>query len=192
MVYSDRTVVGLLPKHFRSGLTIFCNCICVFLTFCWPCVSVINQLDGTKFLFYNKFITCVYVYYVRLCFEHMCSKHVDAWNELIVKQKFCASSWLITEITVSALSGVVRMLQWVNLTYAVVLSVCSPFSIRLTSYFSSVQIVFHQFFTYIVPNCADLLDPLIFVPKAGGGEGVNTWSTCFYHHHNNTYTWLMA
>jgi len=30
--------------------------------------------------------------------EHMCSKHVEAWNKLIVKQKFCASSWLITEI----------------------------------------------------------------------------------------------
>ena len=30
--------------------------------------------------------------------EHMCSKHVDAWNKLIVKQKVCASSWLITEI----------------------------------------------------------------------------------------------
>ena len=29
--------------------------------------------------------------------EHMCSKHVEAWNKLIVKQKFCASSWLITE-----------------------------------------------------------------------------------------------
>jgi len=27
-----------------------------------------------------------------------CSKHVEAWNKLIVKQKFCASSWLITEI----------------------------------------------------------------------------------------------
>ena len=30
--------------------------------------------------------------------EHMCSKHVKAWNKLIVKQKCCASSWLITEI----------------------------------------------------------------------------------------------
>jgi len=30
--------------------------------------------------------------------EHMCSKHVEAWNKLIVKQKFSASSWLITEI----------------------------------------------------------------------------------------------
>ena len=28
----------------------------------------------------------------------MGSKHVEAWNKLIVKQKFCASSWLITEI----------------------------------------------------------------------------------------------
>jgi len=28
----------------------------------------------------------------------MCSKHVEAWNKLIVKQKFCASSWLITEM----------------------------------------------------------------------------------------------
>jgi len=32
--------------------------------------------------------------------EHMCSKHVEAWNKLILKQKFCASSWLITEINV--------------------------------------------------------------------------------------------
>ena len=32
--------------------------------------------------------------------EHMCSKHVEAWNKLIVKYKFCASSWLITEINI--------------------------------------------------------------------------------------------
>ena len=30
--------------------------------------------------------------------EHMCSKHVEAWNKLIVKQKFCASIWLIIEL----------------------------------------------------------------------------------------------
>ena len=29
--------------------------------------------------------------------EHMCSKHVEAWNKLTVKKKICASSWLITE-----------------------------------------------------------------------------------------------
>jgi len=32
--------------------------------------------------------------------KHMCSKHVEAWNKLIVKLKFCASSWLITEINI--------------------------------------------------------------------------------------------
>jgi len=30
--------------------------------------------------------------------EHMCSKHVEAWNKLIVKQRFCESSWLFAEI----------------------------------------------------------------------------------------------
>ena len=32
--------------------------------------------------------------------EHMCSKLVEAWNKLTVKQKFRASSWLITEINI--------------------------------------------------------------------------------------------
>jgi hypothetical protein len=32
--------------------------------------------------------------------ECMYSKHVEAWNKLIVKQKFCASGWLITEINI--------------------------------------------------------------------------------------------
>jgi len=35
-----------------------------------------------------------------ICFEHMCSKHVEAWNKLIVKQTFCALSWLIIEINI--------------------------------------------------------------------------------------------
>jgi len=32
--------------------------------------------------------------------EHMCSKHVEAWNILTVKQKFCATNWLITVINI--------------------------------------------------------------------------------------------
>jgi len=32
--------------------------------------------------------------------EYICSKHVEAWNKLIVKQKFCALNWLITEINI--------------------------------------------------------------------------------------------
>ena len=32
--------------------------------------------------------------------EHMCLKYVQAWNKLIVKQNFYASSWLMTEINI--------------------------------------------------------------------------------------------
>jgi len=74
----------------------------------------------TKFLFYNKFISCLYMFRAHVLIikrscrcddtrgcviqfwppddEHMCSKHVETWNKLIVKRNFCASSWLITEI----------------------------------------------------------------------------------------------
>jgi len=55
-------------------------------------ISVINQLDAQSFCF------TISLFHASTCFEHMCSKHVEAWNKLIVKQKFCASSWLITEI----------------------------------------------------------------------------------------------
>jgi len=30
--------------------------------------------------------------------EHMCSKHVEVCNKIIVKRNFCASNWLIIEI----------------------------------------------------------------------------------------------
>ena len=39
-----------------------------------------------------------------------CSKHVEAWNKLIVIQKFCASSWLITEINILR-----RTVTWTSL-----------------------------------------------------------------------------
>jgi len=55
-------------------------------------ISVINQLDAQDFCF------TISSFHASTCFEHMCPKHVEAWNELIVKQNFCASSWLITEI----------------------------------------------------------------------------------------------
>jgi len=32
--------------------------------------------------------------------EHMCSKHVQAWNKNLLWNKFCASSWLNTEINI--------------------------------------------------------------------------------------------
>ena len=63
------------------------NSKCVF-------ISVINQLDAQNFCF------TISLFHASTCFKHMCSKHVQAWNKLIVKQKFCASSWLITEINI--------------------------------------------------------------------------------------------
>ena len=55
-------------------------------------ISVINQLDAQHFCF------TISLFHASTCFEHMCSKHLEAWNKLIVKQKFCTSSLLITEI----------------------------------------------------------------------------------------------
>jgi len=83
-------------------------------------ISVFNQLDAHNFCF------TISLFHASTCFEHhvliirrsklhytassiitpigddehMCSKHVEAWNILIVKQKLCASSWLNTEINI--------------------------------------------------------------------------------------------
>ena len=57
-------------------------------------ISVINQLDAQNFCF------TLILFHASTCFKHMCSKHVEAWNKLIIKQKFCASGWLITEINI--------------------------------------------------------------------------------------------
>ena len=45
----------------------------------------INQLDALNFI--------ISLFQASTCFEHMCSKHVEASNKLIIK--FSASSWLI-------------------------------------------------------------------------------------------------
>ena len=45
--------------------------------------------------------------------EHMCSKHVEAWNKLIVKQKFCVSSCVIAEIKkVISVTSEARAINW--------------------------------------------------------------------------------
>ena len=46
-------------------------------------ISVINQLDAQNFCFKISFISCLYMFRA---------------HKRVVKQKFCASSWLITEI----------------------------------------------------------------------------------------------
>ena len=42
-------------------------------------ISVINQPDSQHFCF------TISLFHVSTCFEHMCSKHVETWNKLIVK-----------------------------------------------------------------------------------------------------------
>jgi len=42
----------------------------------------------------------VYCNFDLLMMSTWCSKHVEAWNKVIVKQKLCASGWLITEINI--------------------------------------------------------------------------------------------
>ena len=62
--------------------------------------------------------TCTHHQEVKIAL-HMCPKYVEAWNRLIVKQKFCSSSWLITEInilkfTVSKTSKLDIFVSWVG------------------------------------------------------------------------------
>jgi len=70
----------IFVKHYRTENVYF--------------ISVNNQLDAQNFCFTMS------LFHASTCLEHMCSKRVKAWNKLIVKQKFCASSWLITEINI--------------------------------------------------------------------------------------------
>jgi len=37
-----------------------------------------------------------------LMINTFCSNHVEAWSKLILKQKFCTSSWLITKINLKS------------------------------------------------------------------------------------------
>jgi len=93
-------------------------------------ISVINQLDAQNFCFTISFISCLYMFrahvliIMRSKLQYTASGIVtaigvmipEAWNKLIVKQKFCASSLLITEInilrcTVSKTSKEERLLR---------------------------------------------------------------------------------
>ena len=68
-------------------------------------ISVINQLDAQNFCF------TISLFHASTCFENMCSASgsqncitPNAWDKLIVKQKFCPSSWLITVINKSVMT----------------------------------------------------------------------------------------
>jgi hypothetical protein len=96
--------------------------------------------------------------------------------DLLYKHFFFPNLALL--IILSALWRIVGMLIWVNLTLQRMSTICSPFPGRLImSDFPLVPIVFHQFFTCIMPWDVDLL-VLIFVPKASGDDGGITRGTC--------------
>ena len=151
-----KTQFVLRSKHILS----------LFLTFCWPCISVyLSQLLTN--LMHNIFVL-QWVYFMplhvsstsahhqevkialhslwyhhtyrcdddtRSCVkqfwppddEHMCSKHVEAWNKLIVKQKYCASSWLITELKILFILFI-KTDQFIS--YGAEVAVCSEINIK--------------------------------------------------------------
>jgi len=108
-----------LTKCKNQILTFRWPCISVYLS------QYLTNLMH-KILFHNKFyVTCLYLFrthvliirrsklhytasgiitpigvlfHASTCFEHMCSKHVEAWNKTYCETKFCASSWLNTGI----------------------------------------------------------------------------------------------
>ena len=100
----------------------------------YPILSPFNQLDAQN-LFHNEFYfmplhvssTCAHhqevktvlysIWYHHTCrwpsrAPDMCSKHEEAWNKLVVKQKFCASSWLITRINIFYTGTIVTFLYF--------------------------------------------------------------------------------
>jgi len=67
--------------------------------------------------------------------EYMCSKHVEAWNKLVVRQNLCASSWLITEIKLYMFRkvplSIIRGFSTVNSAMVYVIQVCWQLSTNL-------------------------------------------------------------
>ena len=71
-LYRIQVVLSVSGEHGEKTQTVY-----LFLN--------INQLDALNFI--------ISLFQASTCFEHKCSKHLDAWNKLIIK--FSASSWLI-------------------------------------------------------------------------------------------------
>ena len=59
-----------------------------------------NEHDEQNFCFKLS------LFHASTCFEHMSSKHIEAWNKLTVKEKCCASSWIFTEINTPSVIAV--------------------------------------------------------------------------------------
>jgi hypothetical protein len=78
-------------------------------------------------------------------------------------------------VNLSALPQIVYKLLQANLTLWHMSTICSPFSSHLiTSNFSSILIIFCQFFTWIAMGNVDLQFSPILVTKANAVEGETT------------------
>jgi len=78
-------------------------------------------------------------------------------------------------VILSALPQTIYMLLQANLTLWHMSTICSPFSSQLITFnFSSIPIIFCQFFTWIALGNADLQSSLILVTKANAVEGETT------------------
>jgi len=101
--------------------------------------------------------------------EHMCSKHVEAWNKLIVKQSFCASSCLIIEINIlrSTVSKTSKLHDYfcfifINRIHAVITGTGTGIGTGET-YISSLHKVGLALFSVVLFRCSsvDLLDTVL-------------------------------
>ena len=81
MKYSVSKLVFFLISQLHAR-TLLKNLTAAEVDTSFPFISVINKLDAQHFCF------TISLFHASTCFEH------------IVKQKFCASSWLITEINI--------------------------------------------------------------------------------------------
>ena len=85
--------------------------------------------------------------------EHMSSKHVEAWNKLTVKQKFCASSWLITEINIHRTVLISKLFSKIMNRFTAVKNL-SPFHFASRHFlFFIIFMIYHVNSPCSVPAC---------------------------------------
>jgi len=103
-IEDEKTLRSVHTAHFLYSLWISEQTAIISLyNINWLFISIFNQLDAQN-LFHNKFYFMPHMYHhtyrcddTRGCVmqfwppddEHMCSKHVETWNKLIVKQILC-------------------------------------------------------------------------------------------------------
>jgi len=97
-----------LPK---TGTCVrICTCFYVLLTVHFSIfISVINHLDAQFF-----FCFTISLFHASTCFEHMCSKHVEAWNKIMYVYTCLYISLLFFSFSCSLMSlpAAVSIFKW--------------------------------------------------------------------------------